>query len=204
MKLPSLPITAFTISILFVSSSPVLARPVTTADLSGKMICWSNGVIQSFEADGKSASSQYADGAWSIGGNGVRSEFPGGGGAIVDMEIQPDGTFTFEVTNGGETQKGTAKICKTKPLHYADLVGKKLCLQFGNVLSFSSDGKAIDSVEGEGNVYPEDASSNFEWKLKKYDKVFKGKEQQLEDGRVVYVGSRPGADYGLHAGEFCK
>ena len=44
----------------------------------------------------------------------------------------------------------------------------------------------------------------LEWKYKKYDKVFKGSEVQLEDGRVVYTGSWPGADYGLSPGVFCK
>ena len=45
MKLRYLPIPAFAISNLLVGSLPVHARPVTAADLSGKMICWGDGHI---------------------------------------------------------------------------------------------------------------------------------------------------------------
>lgn len=109
MKLQSLSVAAFAVSILVSGSLRAHARPVTTADLSGKMICWSNGHIQSFEADGKSAGSDYTDGTWSIGANGVEIDVASGGGANVDIEIQPDGTFTFEAMNGGATQRGAGK-----------------------------------------------------------------------------------------------
>ena len=99
MTLQSLSVAAFAVSVLLVSL-PADARPVTTADLSGKMICWSDGHIQTFEADGKSASPQYTDGKWSVSANGVRIDVASGGGANVDIEIQPDGTFTCEATNG--------------------------------------------------------------------------------------------------------
>ena len=55
--------------------------------------------------------------------------------------------------------------------------------------------------------YPNDDGvlSNYEWKLKKYDKAFKGVMQDdLDDGRVLYVGEWPGVDYGLAAGEYYK
>jgi hypothetical protein len=205
MKLSSLPIAAFAISIFLASSSPVDARPVTAADLSGNMICWSNGHIQSFEADGRSAGADYADGKWSVDANGVRIDVSSGGGANVDMEIQPDGTFTFEAKNGGETKKGTGKVCKTKPYYYADAVGKKLCWDGGDVETDYPGGKFVDSVEGEAIVYNVEGDlSNFEWKYNKYDKVFKGKQLQLEDGRVVYRGSGPGVDYCLGVAVFCK
>ena len=206
MKLPSLPIAAFAVSILLVSSSPVQARPVTAADLAGKMICWGDGNIQAFSADGKTANRQFQDGAWSVGANGVRIDV-GSGGANVDIEIQPDGTFTSEWTDSGGTHKGVGKICKGKPQRLADLAGKKICWEGGNVETDFPGGKYIDSVDGEAMYYPNDDGvlSNYEWKLKKYDKAFKGVMQDdLDDGRVLYVGEWPGVDYGLAAGEYCK
>jgi len=211
MKLQPLPVTVFAISVLLASSLPAHARPVTTADLSGKMICWSSGVVQSFEADGKSAASgKYADGVWSVSANGVRLDFPGGG-ANVDMEIQPDGTFTSEFTDSGGTHKGAGNICKTKPpIPYADaLVGKKLCWDGGDVETFfacvASACPFINSVDGEGIGYiNSDGFSSGAWKFKKFDEVFKGTGVQLEDGRVVYTGSEPGVDYGLSTAVFCK
>jgi hypothetical protein len=202
MKLQSLSGAAFAISILLASSSPILARPVTTADLSGKMICWSGGVIQSFEADGKTATSKFADGAWSVGANGVRVDFPDGG-VNVDIEIQPDGTFTSEYTAGGATQKGTGKICTGRPLSYADVEGKKLCWDGGDVETYFPEGKFINSSDGEGIIkFSQDGI--LEWNFKKYNKAFRGKEEQLEDGTVVYTGSWAGIDYGLTRAVFCK
>ena len=153
MKLRTLPIPAFAISILLAGSLPVHARPVTAADLSDKMICWGDGHIQSFEADGRTASSDYTDGKWSVGAKGVRIDGASGGGANVDMEIQPDGTLTFEVAIGGETHKGTGKICKGKPMSWADVEGKKTCWEGGDVETDFPGGKFINSVQGEGINY---------------------------------------------------
>jgi hypothetical protein len=206
MKLSSLPIAAFAISILLASSSPVDAvdaRPVTTADLAGKIICWGDGNIQAFSADGKTANRQFQDGAWSVGDKGVRIDFPGGG-ADVDIEIQPDGTFTNEWTDSGGTHKGTGNICKAKLLRYADVAGKKLCWSDGSWDTFSPDGKFIDSEDGEGTVNINGESAFSEWRFKKFDKVFKGKTVQLEDGTVVSTGSFPGNVYAVGTAVFCK
>ena len=203
MKLQSLSVPAFTISILFGSSLPAHARPVTPADLSGKMICWSGGVVQTFEADGNTGRSPYGSGTWSVGANGVRIELTDAGGANFDIEIQSDGTFTSEYVDGGATHKGTGKICQGKPLSYADLEGKKLCWFGGDVETYFPAGKFVNSNDGEGTInFGQDGS--FEWSLKKYNKVFKGRELQLEDGTVVYTGSMQGVEYGLVTAEFCK
>jgi hypothetical protein len=207
MKLSSLPIAAFAISILLVSSSPVDARPVTTADLADKMICWESGNVQAFSADGKTANRQFQDGTWSIGDKGVRVNWPGGG-ADVDFEIQSDGTYTSErKDSGGTTHKGAGKICKGKPQKLADLAGKKTCWDFGTVETDFPGGKFNTSDNGEGIYYPNDEGllSNFTQKWFKYDKIFKGVVQEdLDDGRVLYVGEWPGADYGVSVGETCK
>lgn len=179
MTLQSLSAAAFAISI-FLVSAPADARPVTAADVAGKMICWNGGDVQAFSADGKTAqSNKFADGKWSVGADGVRIEFAGTS-ANVDIEIQPDGTFTFEATNGGVPQKGAGKICQ---------------------------GKFITSTDGEAIYYPnnEGVLSSYEWKYTKYDKIFKGVTQEdLDDGGVLYVGEWPGADYGVSAGEYCN
>jgi hypothetical protein len=206
MKLPSLTIAALAISILFASSLPVNARPVTTADLSGKIICWDGGVIQNFEADGKSADTRnYSDATWSVGPKGVRLDWSGGG-ADIDIEIQPDGTVTVEYTDDGGTHKRTGKMCKREPLHYADLEGKKLCYpgQDGQVETYFPGGKFINSVDGEGVLNFNGDNGLVEWKFKKYDKVFKGKFGRLEDGTLLYTGSWAGTDYGLADAVFCK
>ena len=202
MKLQSLSVATFAISI-FLVSLPVDARPVTTADLSGKMICWSGGVIQTFAADGKTGNTKYGTGTWSVGANGVRVDFTGGG-ANADFEIQSDGTFTSEWTDGGGTHKGTGKVCRSKLLPYADLIGKKLCWDGGETETYFPGGKFINSSDGEGTINTNYHGAFFEWKLKKYDKVFKGKEEQLEDGTVLYTGSWAGTDYGLTKAVFCK
>jgi hypothetical protein len=205
MKLPPLPITAFAISIFLVSARAD-ARPVTAADLGGKIICWGDGNIQAFSADGKTANRQLQDGTWSVGANGVRIE-GAGGGANVDIEIQPDGTFTSEFSDSGGTHKGVGKICKGKPQRLADLAGKKICWDGGPVETDFPEGKFILSDDGEAIYYPNDEGvlSNYEYKVVKYDKVFKGVTQEdLDDGRVLYVGSWPGTDYGVSVGEYCK
>src|SRR5271165_6775482 len=140
MKLRPLPLTAFAISV-FLASAPAVARPVTAADLAGKMICWDDGNIQAFSADGKTANRKFQDGAWSVGADGVRIEVGGGGGANVDIEIQPDGTFTSEFTDSSGTHKGVGKICKGKPQRLADLAGKKICWEGGNVETDFPGGK---------------------------------------------------------------
>jgi len=144
MKHDALLLSAAAVSLLFTSASPAGARPVTTADLAGKIICWGDGNIQAFSADGKTANRQFQDGTWSVGANGVRIE-AAGGGANVDIEIQPDGTFTSEFSASGGTHKGVGKFCKGKPQRSADLAGKKICWDGGVVETDFPGGKFITS-----------------------------------------------------------
>ena len=164
MKFQSLSLPAFAVSI-FVVSAPADARPVTTADLSGKMICWSGGVIQTFEADGKTGSSQYFSGTWSVGANGVRIDWTDGG-ANLDIEIQSDGTFTSEIVGSGGSQKGTGKTCQGKLLSYADVEGKKLCWVGGETETYFPGGRFINSSDGEGVISTTKDNAFREWKLK--------------------------------------
>jgi hypothetical protein len=205
----SLPISALAISIVLALSLPACARPVTAADLAGKIICWADGSVQAFSADGKTANRQFGDGAWSVGANGVRIDFPSGGAGSVEIEIeiQLDGTFAAEYSDSLGTHKGTGKICKGKPQRVADLAGKKICWDGNIVETDFPGGKFATSDSGEAIYYPNDEGvlSNFGAKWAKFDKIFKGVIQEdLDDGRVLFVGEVPGVDYALGIGEYCK
>ena len=151
MKLQSLSVAAFAVSLLLAGSLPAHARPVTAADLSGKIICWSDGHIHRsrLTAGPRALITQTANGRSAP--SGVRIDVASGGGANVDMEVQPDGTFTIEAANGGETHKGTGKICQGKPISWADVEGKKTCWEGGDVetdfpgenLSIASRGRGL-------------------------------------------------------------
>lgn len=70
--------------------------------------------------------------------------------------------------------------------------------------TYNPGGKYVNSSDGEGIISLDKDNAFREWKLKKYEKVFNGRVEQLEDGRVVYTGSWAGADYGLTVAVFCK
>jgi hypothetical protein len=72
--------------------SPALADPATTADLSGRKICWDNGNISSFSADGKYSSQILGQGTWVATAKGVEIHTPDEG-VILDVDKQSDGTF---------------------------------------------------------------------------------------------------------------
>jgi hypothetical protein len=175
--------------------------------LAGTIICWDDGGVQAFSADGKTANRQFQDGTWSIGDKGVRVNWPGGG-AIVDIEIQPDVTFTSEYKDSdGTTHKGVGKICKGKPLKLAELAGKKSCWDGNSVETDFPGGKFNLDAFGDGIYYPNDEGllSNIGQKFSRFDKIFKGViEEELDDGRLLYVGEWPGTDYGVSIGGYCK
>ena len=86
------------IGIAFVSVllSPATAEMATTADLSGRKICWDNGNISSFFADGKYSSPVLGNGTWSATTKGVEIHADAGG-VLLDVDKQPDGTFKSRV-----------------------------------------------------------------------------------------------------------
>lgn len=204
MKHAALLIGAATVSLL---TAPADARPVTTADLAGKIICSDDGNVQAFSVDGKTANRQFADGRWSVGPNGF--EVKANDVRInVDFEIQPDGTYTAEYKDiGGTTHKSAGRACQGKPQKVADLAGKKQCWDGDTVETDLPGGQFSTNDSGDGIYYPNDDGllSNFTLKWFKYEKIFKGVVQEdLDDGRVLYVGEWPGADFGLVVGEYCK
>jgi len=89
--------------------SAALAAPVTSADLSGKKICWSNGSVSSYGHGGKYSNNMTGDGTWSMTGGGVhihtdRYDY------VAAMQKSPDGTFQAEIA--AAHIKSTGKYCQ--------------------------------------------------------------------------------------------
>jgi hypothetical protein len=82
--------SAIAISMVFTASA--FPTPVTTADLSGKKICWDDGLVGTFSPSGKYQSSRSGAGTWLVNSVGVqiRTERYSG---LYDIDKQPDGTF---------------------------------------------------------------------------------------------------------------
>jgi hypothetical protein len=87
------------LSFSFLLLSAAIARPVTSADLSGKKICWNDGNIDTYFPGGKISSRKGGDGNWRVTTIGL--QVSGAYGSFVhDMQILPDGTFTDDIDCG--------------------------------------------------------------------------------------------------------
>jgi hypothetical protein len=98
---------AATLSVVFVSAA--LAAPVSSADLSGRSICWDNGSASSYGAGGAYSNSMSGHGTWSMSGGGVhihtdRYDY------VASVQKLPDGTFHAVVPVAGINANG--KYCK--------------------------------------------------------------------------------------------
>jgi hypothetical protein len=76
--------------------SAAYAAGVTTADLSGKKVCWDNGSISRYGAGGKYSNNMTGDGTWSMAGGGLhihtdRYDY------VATVQKAPDGTFHAEI-----------------------------------------------------------------------------------------------------------
>ncbi|MGO9703076.1 MAG: hypothetical protein ACLPX7_27900 [Xanthobacteraceae bacterium] len=88
--------------------SAALAAPVTSADLSGKKICWNNGSVSSYGSGGKYSNNMTGNGTWSMAGGGVhihtdRYDY------VAAMQKSPDGTFQAVIA--AANIKSTGKYC---------------------------------------------------------------------------------------------
>lgn len=96
----------------FLLLSTAIARQVTTADLSGKKICWNDGGVETYYAGGKYSGSGYGDGTWAVTAAGVEVRAKTGSWA-ADIEKLADGTFSSAVVPyGGQTWRFTGQYCK--------------------------------------------------------------------------------------------
>ena len=106
-RLLSLSVAAAVLSLA--SLSIANAAPVTSADLSGKKICWNNGSVSSYGRGGKYSNNMTGDGTWSMAGGGVhihtdRYDY------VAAMQKSADGTFHAEIT--AANIKTTGKYCQ--------------------------------------------------------------------------------------------
>jgi hypothetical protein len=89
-----------------------LAAPVTEADLSGKKICWANGAISDFHADGTFSGNSAGQGAWAIRPEGVQVTIQHSS-SVAAIDKLPDGTFKGSFANRvGARIETTGALCK--------------------------------------------------------------------------------------------
>jgi hypothetical protein len=94
-----------------VFSHAAIAKPVTSADLSGKKICWNNGDVETYSAGGKYNSARAGDGTWAVSGAGVgiKSQIYNW---AEDIEKLADGTFSRDFVAHGQSFHHTGQYCK--------------------------------------------------------------------------------------------
>jgi hypothetical protein len=84
---------------------------VTSADLSGKKICWSSGIISTYGAGGKFSSNRSGEGTWSVTAAGVEVNASNGSGHS-NIEKMPDGSFKATYVNKKGLEIPTfGKVC---------------------------------------------------------------------------------------------
>ena len=91
MKKYALPLAAVVI-VSLAYLSPAQAAPATSADFTGKKICWGGGSISSYRAGGKYSNNLTGEGTWSMTNGGVhihtdRYDY------VARIQKLPDGTF---------------------------------------------------------------------------------------------------------------
>jgi len=98
-------IALVSLAVSFVSPSPEWARPMVKADLDGKSVCWPDGTVEKYTADGKWTSSAEGPGTWWFDDKGrylwTLQEYP----AVTftgDVQINDDGTKTYTGSAPGD------------------------------------------------------------------------------------------------------
>jgi hypothetical protein len=110
MKTP-LSLLATSVGLLSLSFSNATARPATSADLSGKTICWSDGNISTFYPGGKTAGKLFGEGTWRVTSVGVEFStkyFMN----IYDVEVLSDGSISSDADYGGRVYHFEGHYCK--------------------------------------------------------------------------------------------
>ena len=98
---------AFALSLAFCSGAP--AAPASSADLSGKKICWDNGSASNYGPGGKYSNTMSGEGTWSMTAKGIhvhtdRYDY------IASIEKLPGGSFQAVILGAGI--KSTGSYCK--------------------------------------------------------------------------------------------
>jgi hypothetical protein len=94
------------LSFAFCSAAP--AAGITSADLSGKKICWDNGSASSYDSSGHYSNNVSGEGTWAVTAGGVsihtqRYDY------VAAMQKLPNGAFRAEIAAAGMTLNG--KYC---------------------------------------------------------------------------------------------
>ncbi len=89
--------------------SAAYAAGVTSADLSGKKICWGGGSVSSYGPGGKYSNNLTGDGTWSLSGGRLhihtnRYDY------VATVQKAPDGTFQADIATANI--KTTGKYCQ--------------------------------------------------------------------------------------------
>jgi hypothetical protein len=96
----SLVLSALVCGVALAQSLPALAGAVTDADLRGKKICWSTGIISTFGKDGSIDSNRSGHGTWSLSGDQLTL-------------IMANGNSVDTITKEGETFHRTRRGSKS-------------------------------------------------------------------------------------------
>ena len=90
--------------------STAIARPVTSADLSGKTICWDDGTKETYQPGGKTSQTFWGEGTWRVTSVGVEKR-----GKIYmniwAVQILGDGTLTAAADFSGVGVYRTGHYC---------------------------------------------------------------------------------------------
>ena len=95
-------LAAFGGTVVAIQSAGALAGAVTDADLRGKKICWSTGIVSTFGKDGSIDSSRSGHGTWRLSGDQLTLIMANGNS--VDTLTKDGGTF--HRTRRGSNTKG--------------------------------------------------------------------------------------------------
>jgi hypothetical protein len=205
---------SFGLSLLLLSTA--IARPVTTADLSGKTICWSSGLAKTFYPGGKSSETTYGEGTWRVTPAGVQMSTKYSTN-IYDVQILDDGSLTSDADFGGRDYHGEGHFCKKPtsfaiagPVTNADLAGKKICWDT------PTHGGPSTSVYGPGNKVTSSDYGVGTWEVTASGVELHNEQwsaiadiQKLPDGTftsdIAPAGVQIGSGLAYHAtGKYCK
>jgi hypothetical protein len=111
MSRNSLVVSALVCGAALAQSLPALAGPVTDADLRGKKICWSTGIISTFGKDGSIDSNRSGHGTWSLSGDQLTLIMANGNS--VDTITKDGGTFhrTRRGSKSGQNVESWGSYC---------------------------------------------------------------------------------------------
>ena len=101
-------VTASVASLTLFSSA--LAAPVTSADLSGKKLCMSNGDRNAYNSGGQFSSNRFGNGTWAVTADGVQiyAQYWNG---LFSLTKRSNGTFRSTYTLGNYPKIVTGRYC---------------------------------------------------------------------------------------------